>query len=65
MVVVPEDLELLPVLLGDPDPEPELLEPPVLLVLAGVAIYKKKSEGKIGYVNYENETTGKTHFQEP
>lgn len=36
-LVVPEGPELLLVLLGDPDPERELLELPGLLVLAGGA----------------------------
>ena len=52
LLVVPEGEELLPVLLGDPEPEP--LEPPGLLelelVLAGGA-----TEGKFSYVNEQNE----------
>ena len=59
LVPVPEDVELLlvlvllPLLLGDP--EPELLEPPLLLLLAGGA----KRGGNISYVILRKRTTEK------
>lgn len=60
--LVPEGLELLLLLLGEP--EPELLELPVGLVLAGGA----KEEEKKGVLRKQcqrtNKCHGKTHFQQ-